>query len=80
MEYRDNNTRYLNYGSWEKKKNEPYDYKRKGLLQHILSHKIVQSENEFLQKILKYYETSIIFVLNYIDRLKNFKNYHWKNR
>jgi hypothetical protein len=80
MEYRDNGYRFKRYGLWESKKQDPYDYENNGLLQYILSNRIINSENEILQKVLKYYEYNIIFVLKYIDRLKHFKNYHWKNR
>lgn len=80
MEYRENGSRYDNYYLWDDVKNSEYDYKRKGLVQYIMSSKIVNSENHILRTILSYFEQSIIFVLKYVDRLKHFKNYHWKNR
>ena len=80
MQYRDTEIRYKDYCLWEDRKYSPYDYKRHGLLKHIMSGRIVNSENQILQSVLKYYEYSLIFVMKYIDRLKNFKNYHWKNR
>lgn len=80
MEYRENNTRYKYYYRWETGGIKEYNYAVDGLLQHILSHKIVESKNAILQVMLQYYESSIVFVLKYIDRLKHFKNYHWKNR
>lgn len=75
-----NGTRYINYNEWGLRKNTPYNYKRKGLLEKILSHKIIESKNEILNLVLNYYEQSIIFLLNYTDELKHFKNPHWKNR
>lgn len=80
MQYNENGTRYKDFYLWEDRKYTPYNYEREGLLQHIMSNKIVNSQNSILQFILNYYEKSIIFILKYIDRLKNFKNYHWKNR
>lgn len=80
MEYRDNYTRFKDYCTWEKRKNAPYDYQRNGLIKHLMSGKIINSKNIILQNILKYYEMSIVFVFKYIDVLKHFKNYHWKNR
>lgn len=80
MEYRDNGTRFKNYCEWESVKQPAYDYERKGLVQHILSHKIAYTDNPFLKVMLKYYEMSIFHVLKYIDRLKHFKNCYWKNR
>lgn len=80
MIYKENGTKYRDYCLWENKKYSPYDYERNGLIKHILSNKIVNTENPILKSILIYYEKSIIFVLKYIDKLKHFKNYHWKNR
>lgn len=80
MKYRENGTRYINYCLWENKKYTPYDYGRNGLLKYIMSNKIVNSDSSILQFILSYYEKSLVFVMKYVDRLKHFKNYHWKNR
>lgn len=80
MIYRENGTKYKDYCEWEIRKQSPYDYERNGLLQHILSRSIVESKNHTLKTILFYYEKSLVFLMKYIDRLKNFKNYHWKNR
>lgn len=80
MEYRDNGTRFENYYKWESVKQSPYNYKKNGLLQHLLSKRIVTTKNHILKFLLTYYEQSIIFLLKYVDRLKHFKNYHWKNR
>lgn len=80
MEIRNNGTRFYNYRDWEDIKNAPYDYKRQGLNQHILSNVIVRSNNKILQSILKFFEGSLIYLMSYVDHLKNFKNYHWVNR
>lgn len=80
MEYRENGARFQDYSLWEDRKNAPYDYARHGLIQHIISNRIVKSDNHILKVMSEYYERSIIFMLKYVDRLKNFKNYHWKNR
>ena len=75
-----NGTRYIKYDEWGVKKNIPYNYRKNGIVDKILSHKIVESNNEVLNLILNYYENSIIFLLNYVDILKHFKDPHWKNR
>ena len=80
MIYRQNYTKYNNYHKWETTLNAPYDYKRKGILQHILSSCIVQTKNKITKFMLKVYEDHIVSMLEYVDELKNFKNYHWKNR
>ena len=68
------------YSAWDDTKNMPYDYKQKGLLQHIMSAPIVNTTNTITRFMLDVYEYAIIFVFRYIDVLKNFKNVHWKNR
>jgi hypothetical protein len=80
MEINNNGNRFKNYYKWEDVKNAPYNYERNGLLQHIMSNVIVKSKNEILQTVLKYFESSLIYLMKYIDHLKNFKNYHWYNR
>lgn len=80
MEINNNGNRYKNYYLWENIKNQPYDYEKNGLIKHLLPQKIISTNNSILQFILKYYEANIIFMLKYIDHLKNFKNIHWKNR
>ena len=80
MEQRANGTRYYNYYKWESKKHERYDYAKQGLLKHIMSKSIVDTNNNVLKFILNYVETSLVFAMKYVDILKNFKNIHWRNR
>ena len=61
-------------------KNNGYDYEKKGLLKRIMSSSIVNTNNAALRTMLDFYEASLIFVMKYIDILKNFKNPCWKNR
>lgn len=76
-----NNGERFKYNSyWENLKNNPYDYERYGLLNHILSNRIFNSTNQPLKIILNFYENSLIFIMKYVDILKNFKNIYWKNR
>lgn len=80
MEVRSNGKRFNEYYKWEHRKYESYDYARNGLLNHIMSPIIVNTNNPALKIILQYVESSLMFVMKYIDILKNFKNIHWKNR
>jgi hypothetical protein len=80
MEYRENGTHFNDYVEWEIILNAPYDYKRKGFLQHVMSNRIVNTDNVILKNVLRYYEQTLINLMQYVDRLKHFKNYHWKNR
>lgn len=80
MIVRPNGERYKKYKLWEYTKQTPYDYENNGLMKHIISKPIANTDNPVLKIILKYYESSVIFVLKYIDILKHFKDVHWKNR
>ena len=80
MKYNANGNRYKTYYRWEDVKNSSYNYERDGLLNRIMSNVIVNTENKTLRLILEYYERSLIFLMKYVDELKNFKNPHWKNR
>lgn len=80
MEIRNNGTRFYNYDKWECIKHAPYNYVKNGLLNHIMSKQIVNTTNPVLKIILQFVESSLFFVMKYIDILKNFKNIHWKNR
>lgn len=80
MEARNNGTRFINYDLWENTKHNSYDYAKHGLLKHIMSPVIVNTDNSVLKTILDYVETSLIFVMKYTDILNHFKNPHWRNR
>jgi hypothetical protein len=80
MEIRNNATRFYNYDKWENVKHAPYNYAKNGLLNRIMSPIIVNTNNPLLQVILQFVESSMIFIMKYVDILKNFKNIHWKNR
>lgn len=80
MEIRNNGTRFINYDEWEIIKNKPYNYVKHGLLNHIMSKSIVNTNNTVLHILLQYVETSLVFIMRYTDILKNFKNIHWQNR
>lgn len=80
MEVRNNGSRFANYNLWEDVKHAPYDYTNNGLLNHIMSSAIVNTNNGVLKILLQFVESSLLFVMKYTDVLKNFKNIHWKNR
>lgn len=80
MKYSENGSRFKYYCDWEDKKNALYNYKRNGLLKHLLPLNVVHTENKILQSVLSFFEQSLVFIMQYVDRLKHFKNYHWKNR
>lgn len=57
-----------------------YDYEHNGIVNHIMSKSIFNSNNEILAFIVTVIDNSLIFVSQYINELKNFKNYIKKNR
>lgn len=75
-----NGSRYNSYKKFEHSLHQPYDYRSKGILNKILSHKIYNTTNPILKYVLSIYEQSIIYVFNYIDILENFFNYNRYNR
>ena len=80
MIQRPNGERFKLYKLWNETKQTPYDYENNGLVKKIVSKPIADTDNPVLKSVLKYYESSIIFLLKYIDILKHFKDIHWKNR
>lgn len=75
-----NNTRFSNYYLYEYKKHQPYDYKNNGLMKRIIPAKVYNTTNPILKWFLGVLDTSLIFNMKYIDKLKHFKNYTNKNR
>lgn len=75
-----NGYRFRNFYMYERKKHQPYDYRRKGLLNRILSNKVYNSKNKVLQAVLQEYNRVIMMWMDYADILWNFKNARFKNR
>ena len=73
-------THYKRYKSLEKTGEQAYDYEKNGLLNKLMSHTIIESDNEILKSILSFFEKSMIFLMKYTKELQNFKNIHYKNR
>ena len=80
MNFQANGTKYEYYKKWNNIKLAPYDYKNEGLVKRIVSKSIANTDNPVLKIVLSIYESSIVFLLKYVDILKHFKNIHWKNR
>lgn len=80
MEIRGNGSRFNDYEIWENKKNLPYNYQKNGLLKYLMSPSIVNTNNSMLKIVIQFVESSLIYVMKYVDILKNFKNIYWTNR
>jgi hypothetical protein len=79
MKINENQHRFSNKHLWENLKNQPYEYAQKGLLKHLISHKIYESKNPVLQYMLRYIEFSLVYIFKSADYLKNFHNFNWRN-
>jgi hypothetical protein len=80
MKFYPNGTRYDYIGNYEERLNQPYDYEKNGLVQHIMSARIVNSKNPITAFLVRVFEKNIVMLLKMTDILANFKNPHFKNR
>lgn len=76
----ENGTRYKNYCCWGQRFEREYDYKRNGILKHMMSRRIIETKNSITKFVIGYVEDSLIYFAKYIERLKHFKNIHRSNR
>lgn len=65
------------FSAWERRKHQPYDYAKKGLLNKILPEVITSTTNPTTARMLDFVEYSLVFLMKYVDVLKNFKDYNW---
>ncbi len=75
-----NGTRYDYTENYDKALNKPYDYERNGLLQHMVSQRIVNTTNPITRFIYNVFEKELVFLLKYTEILANFKNPYYRNR
>jgi len=61
-------------------KKQVHDWKHEGILPWTMSTAIMKTENEIVKYVLSIVENSVGFIMSYIDKLKNFKNYTQCNR
>ena len=78
MEYRPLGTRYKNLGRYDMVKHKPYDYKSSGLLKHVLPAVVMNTKNKTTKLVLDFVEAVQLFLISYVDELKQFKNPHFK--
>ena len=61
-------------------KHQPYAYKRKGIINKVLSNKIYDTKNTLLKAVLNVYEGILQFWFDSVDVLGHYINYREKNR
>lgn len=65
---------------WEHLLHQPYDYMRKGLKSKIMSANIAESSNVITQRMTAFVESSIVYLLKSIDKLRYWKAWTLHNR
>lgn len=78
MEYRPLGTRYEPVGRYDIIKHQPYNYKKSGLLRLVMPEVITKTTNKTTRLILDFVEAVQLFLISYVDELKQFKNPHWR--
>ena len=78
MIYRPEYTKYKSLRRRNQLKYLPYDYESKGLLKNLLPKVITNTENVTTKYVINLVEKSMVFLLKYVDVLKNFKNWSFK--
>lgn len=72
--------RFDNYILYNDLKHNPYNYERYGLINHLMSKSIYNTNNSITKFIINMFDKHFIFIMKYIDVLKNFNNIYNKNR
>lgn len=74
MEYRTPGTKYQTLGQHDMVMHEPFNYKKNGLLKQMLPKVITGTKNSTTKLVLEFVEHAMLFLISYVDELKNFKN------
>lgn len=78
MIIRELGTKYRNkHYQYDRPKHQPYDYQLNGLLNKILPERITSTKNTTTAAVLKSVEYILVWLMKYVDILKNFKNPHF---
>lgn len=75
MFYRDLNTRYIYLRNVNHEIRPNYDYKQHGLINKLLPVLMKKNKNKTTKYIFKIIDAIFIYLMGYVDELKNFKNY-----
>lgn len=78
MEYRKPYTRYEYLQDYNRSKHNPYDYRKNGLLNRMMSPVITNTSNRTTRLVLDFVEAAFVFILDYVDELRNFKNWNYR--
>lgn len=64
--------------NYEFRRHQPYDYRKKGILNRLISPVIMNTKNTTTRMVIQFVETVAQFLVEYVGELRNFKNpyYH----
>lgn len=79
MEIRPIGSRKRYIKNYEVSNNQAYDYERYGLLNKVLPKVICETKNTSTRAVLRFVEYILVWLMRYVDDLKNFKNWNYKD-
>lgn len=79
MEIRPIGSRRRYIKNYEVSNNQAYDYERYGLLNKVLPKVICKTKNTSTRAVLRFVEYILVWLMRYVDDLKNFKNWNYKD-
>ena len=79
MEIRPIGSRRKYIKNYEVSNNQAYDYERYGLLNKVLPKVICETKNTSTRAVLRFVEYILVWLMKYVDDLKNFKNWNHKD-
>lgn len=79
MEIRPIGSRRRYIKNYEVSNNQAYDYERYGLLNKVLPKVICETKNTSTRAVLRFVEYILVWLMKYVDDLKNFKNWNHKD-
>jgi len=56
-----------------------YDYEKHGLLNKVLPKVIYNTKNTTTRAVLRFVEYILVWLMKYVDILKNFKNWNYRD-
>lgn len=77
-EYRPNGTRWEYTKKHQRAKWQPYDYARQGLLNKLLPEHVYNAKNTTTRAVFKFVEDVCVEILKYVDMLRHFKDWNWR--
>lgn len=79
MEIRPIGSRRRYVKNYEVSNNQACDYERYGLLNKVLPKVIYETKNTSTKAVLRFVEYILVWLMKYVDDLKNFKNWNYKD-